>query len=236
VIEADLNRAFPGKASGDKAQRHTWRIWRDIRSRAPDFLVDLHTDSGAAIPYAIVDRVVRGRRQAELFAECLRVAGASGLTVLAEYPRDLYLRYRLDHSLPGAVINTMGVPAITLEVGPRNYIPLEAVATGMQAILGVLAAVGVVDEPMTGHVTRREGGPWRRASGPVIQSAGMFVPAVVPGQWVSSGELLGTIRNLDGTVAQHLRAPLTGFVVSLLERTWMQPSQTCVTLGVVDAR
>ena len=57
----DLNRMFPGKPRGSAAERHAHCIWKDLQARVPDALIDLHTDVAGAIPYAIVDRVVRVR-------------------------------------------------------------------------------------------------------------------------------------------------------------------------------
>ena len=78
----DLNRMFPGKPRGPASERHAHAIWADIQSFEPDALLDLHTDVAGAIPYAIVDRVVRARDRRRLSAACLRLAGGSGLTVL----------------------------------------------------------------------------------------------------------------------------------------------------------
>lgn len=233
-IEADLNRAFPGRSSGDRAERHAWRLWRDITARKPDVVIDLHTDSAASIPYAIVDRVVRGARRARLAARCRELAEASGLTVLSEYPDDQYLRYRLDHSLPGALINNQGVPAVTLEVGPRGYISPDAVEAAVQSTLGILTAAGLVDAAAPAHPTCRGGGPWRRSSGPTVTTEGAFLPQVRPGDWLGAGGLLGTVCSLDGRIRQRVAVQRAGFVVSMSERCWVRPGQTCVTLGILD--
>ncbi|MEC7946152.1 MAG: succinylglutamate desuccinylase/aspartoacylase family protein, partial [Myxococcota bacterium] len=76
----DPNRAFPGSARGSRAERHADRLWRDILARRPELYIDLHTDTAGAVPYAIVDRVVRGPRAAALAARCRVLAAASGLT------------------------------------------------------------------------------------------------------------------------------------------------------------
>ena len=133
-----------GKPRGSAAERHAHCIWKDLRHESRTDLIDLHTDVAGAIPYAIVDRVVRVRDRRRLTSECARLANASGLTVLAEYPKDRYLRYNLDRSLPGAMINLAGVPAVTLEVGPRRRLDPEAAATATGAVLGVLTEMGVV--------------------------------------------------------------------------------------------
>lgn len=235
-IEADLNRAFPGRASGDRAARHAWRLWRDITARKPDLVIDLHTDSASSIPYAIVDRVVRGSRRAQLAHRCRVYAEASGLTVLSEYPDDQYLRYRLDHSLPGALINNQGIPAVTLEVGPRGFISTNAVEVAVQGTLGILTVAELLSAPAPIHPTCRDGGPWRRSSGPTVTTEGVFVPQVRPGDWLGVGGLLGTVCSLDGRIRQRIVLKRPGFVVSMAERCWVRPGQTCATLGIADRR
>ncbi|MEL6349657.1 MAG: succinylglutamate desuccinylase/aspartoacylase family protein [Myxococcota bacterium] len=234
AVNADPNRAFPGRLNGNPLERHAWRIWQDLIARKPELVVDLHTDSGAAIPYAIVDRVVRGLDAASLFERCQHLAQASGLTVLREYPNDQYRRYRLDRSLPGALVNGPGVAAVTLEVGPRGYIQRDAVDVATKAALGVLTEIGVCKRPAPRHPTIRTGGPWRRASGPAISAPGIFLPSAAPGDTLKSGELIGTVRTTDGTIKQRLLAARDGFLVALPERAWVKPGQTCATIGIVD--
>lgn len=233
-VDADPNRAFPGSASGSVVERHAWRIWRDILRHRPDLLIDLHTDSGASIPYAIVDRVVQGPQREALSQRCRALAEASGLTVLHEYPTDQYLRYHLDHSLPGALINGPGIAAVTLEVGPRSYVSADAVALATQSALGVLSAAGLLREPSPRHASCRPGGPWRRASGPAITVEGVLLPLARPGQWLNPGSLIADICGLDGTIRQRLVCSRPAFVVALPERAWVRPGQTCATLGIED--
>ena len=146
---------FPGKARGSAAERHAHCIWKDIQARSPDALIDLHTDVAGAIPYAIVDRVVRVRDRRRLTTVCARLAHSSGLTVLAEYPKDRYLRYNLDKGLPGSMINQAGIPAVTLEVGPRRRLDPEAADIATGAVLGVLTELGVARKPARKSPTGR---------------------------------------------------------------------------------
>jgi predicted deacylase len=232
--DRDPNRAFPGRASGDRVERHVWRIWKDILSRRPDLLVDLHTDSTEAIPYAITDRVIRGNRKSELTRHCLALARASGLTVLREYPEKLYERYKLDRSLPGAMVNSLGIPSITLEVGPRGVIQQAAVEAALAAAGGVLTEIGILDAPAPIHPSRIDGGPWRRSSGPAFAVEGVFHPALSAGARFNTGALLGEVVSLDGSLRQQLTTPAAGFVVALPDRSWVRPGQTSSTLGILD--
>ncbi len=232
--DRDPNRAFPGRSGGDRVERHAARIWRDLTARQPELLIDLHTDSSESIPYAITDRVIRGASRDELLRRCLELAQASGLTVLREYPDDLYARYRLDQSLPGAMVNGPGIPAITLEVGPRGNVQQESVEIALAAVGGVLTSAGLLDAPAEAHGSRVDGGPWRRASGPSFTAEGAWLPRLRAGAQFNAGALLGEVIGLDGGTRQQILTTTAGFVVALPDRTWVRPGQASSTIGVLD--
>ncbi len=230
----DPNRCFPGDADGSPAERLAAAIWHHVLSLSPDLLVDLHTDAVRAIPYAILDRVVRGSARQRIDLRCQELAEASGLTVLREYPRTRYLRYGLDHSLPGALVNGPGIPAVTLEVGPRKALFPEAVDVATNAALGVLTAAALVQAVAPVHHTRVPGGPWRRESGPRTSHPGVLEVIPDPGVRFSRGDVIGRVRSLDGRTLQELTAAAAGFVVAVPDRCWVTASTACATLAVAD--
>jgi predicted deacylase len=219
--DQDLNRLFPGDPSGGPAERLAHAAWTDICARTPDLVVDLHADSPASIPYALLDRAtgVRPGARGPLEAATRRLAEATGLTVLHEYPEDRYARYRLDRSLTGAVLNKLRVPAVTVEIGPRLYLDPGAVDAAASAVLGMLHALDMVTPQPPAHPSRLSGGPWRRDSGPRAQSTGLLVPRVAPGQLLRRGDIVAEIRSLAGALLEEIPAEQDGFVVSLAERT-----------------
>lgn len=227
----DLNRAFPGDRSGRGASGVAGRLWADLERRAPDLVLDLHADSVVAVPYTILDRPVRlqaADRQA-MEAQLEQLAHAAGLLVLHEYPDDLYLRFGLDHSLAGAVVNQMGVPALTLEVGPRRAVDPAAVDVTVGAVLRILDHLGMVREAPSAR--RRPQGRLQRASAPRVRRPGVFVPVVRPGEAYGQGELLGVVRGLDGHARDEVRAERAGVVVSWAEGAWIDVGGVPGTLG-----
>ncbi|MBX2802444.1 MAG: succinylglutamate desuccinylase/aspartoacylase family protein [Myxococcales bacterium] len=230
----DLNRAFPGDPDGQGAARIAGTVWRGLMQRSLDVLVDLHADSAVAIPYAIVDRSIRLSRpeREAMDTRLVGIAEASGLTVLREYPDDLYLRFRLDQSLAGAMVNHGKVPAVTLEVGPRRAVSGESVRTTVTAVLRILHHMGNVAQPPAGALPRLQGGPWRRAAAPRVRTAGVFVPSRDPGATFRSGEALGEVRGVDGTVREVVRADADGLVVSWSENAWIDARGVPGTLGL----
>jgi predicted deacylase len=233
--DIDLNRAFPGDTRGGWAARAASALWRDISAREPHLLIDLHADAPDAIPYVIVDRPVRrtpGARRL-LGDRIASLAEATGLTVLREYPDDVYLQFGLDRSLAGAVVNQLGVPAVTLEVGPRRYQDADAVDLALHATLGALTALGTVDAAAPVHHTRVPG-RWRRAAGPRTRRAGLLEPVMRPGQAFARGELLARIKALTGETEEEVRAMEPGLLVSWTESPWLVAGAVVGTVGVAD--
>jgi len=233
----DLNRRFPGSRNGDFASLLALTIWEDLAARKPDLLIDLHADSGQSIPYAIIDRAVRKRGAARkrMDARLRAHAEATGLTVLHEYPDDLYLRFGLDRSLAGATVNHLGVPAVTIEAGPRGVVSMAAVGVMVNAVLGVLADVGMVEGGFEPDPSRRTDGPWRRTAGPQTTKPGVFEPALAPGSLFEPGDLLGRVHELQGRVVEEVRAPSLGVVVSWIDGCWLEKGTVVATVGVPEA-
>lgn len=226
--EMDPNRCFPGDPAGRPAARHAACLWEAILQGRPELVVDLHTDGAEAVPYALVDRALRG--PADLEERCMRLAAASGLLLVREYPEEDYLRYGLDQSLAGALVNAAGVAAVTLEVGPRRWISPEAAAHAAQATLRVLAALGMARVSLPAESAER----WVRIQGPRPSAAGVFAPLARSGARVRRGEALAEVRSLGGDVLDRLLAPSDGLVLALAERAWAVPGASLVTFAVQD--
>lgn len=234
----DLNRLFPGDLSAQGTSRCAAELWRDLVGRKPDAVIDLHADSAVAIPYAIVDRAtgLQGAARQEMDQKVLAMAEASGLLVLHEYPEDQYMRFHLDRSLAGAMVNHAGVPAVTLEVGPRRAVDPWAVRSAAQAVRGILHHLSLCEGPEEGLPSQPAvvGGPWRRAAAPRVNANGVFEPALAPGETFAAGAVLGHVRALDGTVREVLLAEAAGVVVSWSETAWVAPRSVPGTLGLQE--
>ena len=231
--DADLNRCFPGAARGTASARAAHAIWRDLMNRRPDAVVDLHADSPAAVGYALVDRAVhrKGGARRALEASAEELARASGLIWMREDVDDDYLRYHLDRSLAGALLNHGDIPSVTLEVGPRRVAQPDAVRQMVAGVRGILAQMGMTDEPTPNPALE---GPWRRASTPRAERAGMFVPQLAAGSTFEAEQSLGEIRGLDGTSRAVMRAPGRGVVISWAEGAWVDAGGAVGTLALED--
>ncbi|MFT5583547.1 MAG: putative deacylase [Cognaticolwellia sp.] len=228
----DLNRSWPGDARGGPTERLAHAFWTEFMRHDPDLVIDLHTDSPASIPYCIVDRHLKGSQR--LLKKTDVLAAATGLTVLREYPRVRYVKYQLERSLSGAVLNILAIPSLTIESGPRLYLDPSAVDTAVNSVLGVLTAAGLASSPAPPHPTRVDGGPWRRESGLRVGQAGVLITHTQPGEHFGRGQLLAEIVGLDGVQRERLLSPRKGVVVSLPERTWVVAGIAAGTYAVLE--
>ena len=83
-------------------------IWFALQDPGLDMLIDLHSDSGLAVPHVLMDRhIVQtfkcciGCRKWQKYLDCIQCKSI--------YLHD-YRRYQLQRSLSGAVLNSLQVP------------------------------------------------------------------------------------------------------------------------------
>lgn len=206
----DLNRLYPGKATGYIAERITAKVWEIARKH--DIIIDLHT-IGAGIPFVLLDPVTGDlkKRNDEL-------AYATGITVLDELSSEDYDQQNLGASL-GGVASKDDIPSLTIELGGSKDIDWDSVDAGYLAVRNVLNHIGAVAGPVTpvkSSVVIREKG-YRRED--VWSEEGGLIEYVVElGQKVKAGQVLAKVRGLYGEVLEEVRMPEDGYMIA--ENSW----------------
>jgi uncharacterized protein len=227
----DLNRLFPGNIRGGKSDRHVHTIWSSIKKVEPDLLFDLHTDSPSSTPYVILDRKVSRNPTEETLEEMEWLAKKSGLTVVWEYREPDYKRYGLEKSLSGAALNQLGIPSLTLEVGPRRSMNRQAIEIATDAVLAMMSAKEMLSSPYESTHTPIEG-IWFRGNGPITHHAGVFIPLVCAGEHVQRNQILGTVYSTTGVELEEIRSHFPALVLSLPAQCWVRELQSCATLAM----
>ena len=233
----DLNRYFPGDGN-HKASKHCAAIWNQLCKFEPDLLLDLHTDSGDALPYVIMDRVLSSNTDLE--RRLCQLANVTELEALWEYSQPDYSRYSLHKSLTGAVVNNLGIPALTLEVGPRRCIHQPSVVRMKDAVLRVLSHHGSIDLksfPSFGsqpYQKRLDAGNWRRASGPLSHSDGLWNPQIPIGRHVVEGTYIGDVIDSAGAICQTITAPRGGVLLAYPDKSRLTSGQSCLTMAIPE--
>lgn len=191
----DLNRAFPGSATGSLASRLAHLFMTEIVSRCTHG-IDLHTASDHRINLP----QIRANLQDEATYHCAKAFGTS--VILHANVRDGSLRQ---------AASKKGIPVLLYEGGEALRFDPEAIEVGREGILRVMATLGMYGSvngfesasPIEVSTTK-----WVRAS-----RSGIFRLNVQLGEKVTKKQLLGIISDAFGEKTTKVRSPLNGLVI-----------------------
>ncbi len=214
----DPNRLFPDTENGsDDDEPSTGgleaaykRLYGIIERTRPIALLDLHTAQINSLPMVFRDPVFyhrrrsRGRTRAE--AETLQhkvgaLLDAFGFMVINEFAAESYLSKNLHRSVSGAVLNGLGIPAATIELGSWMHLDagvVEACVAGLRNALRWAGMLGGAMEPVEGIARVQANGPVRRHMDPRAAAAGLAVPLVRPGERITKGQPLARLVDIFG--------------------------------------
>ena len=232
-FDKDINRQFPGELRGDELESYVARIWRDLCSYELDLVVDLHTDSGEAFPYVILDRCLYSNPVLE---EKLWILGEeTGLFSIWEYPLHRYRQFQLQYSLAGTVLNELKIPSLTMEIGPRRHIRAASVEMTVGAIQNILVHLEML--PTSWRVNlgiKRPYGVWRRETGPRAQEQGLIYPLARLGQQLTERSPIANIINEEGLIQERIFASEPCVVLAYPDIGYTQIGQAICTLAVLE--
>ncbi|MCK6265851.1 succinylglutamate desuccinylase/aspartoacylase family protein [Vibrio sp. ZSDE26] len=194
---ANLNRSFPGSATGDDASRYANSLWENLLKPNADLAIDLHSQtSGSTYPlYAFADYRLE---------DSIRMARLINPDVILNDPGD-----------PGileTVYNRAGIPSITIEVGVGRYTDLKMVDRATHGILNILKSY----ELITGSVEIND---TQCVEGSEIISVrakqgGFVICQVALLDKVIEGQILAKQYNSFGDEVETYTAPVNGTVIS----------------------
>ena len=208
----DLNRCFPGSASGSLAGRMARTIFDEIVSRS-DFGIDLHTAAIRRTNYPSV--------RADLSLPALKkIATAFGTEIL------------LDGKGPKGALRReatrAGCPTIVMEGGEVWKVEPTIVESALRGIRNVLRSLDMLDgeqERPTYQVTARKTS-WIRAD-----RGGFLDFHIAPGDLVEKGQPLATNTNLLGHEKNVLHSPFDGIVLGMTTLPAVSPGEPVCHIG-----
>jgi uncharacterized protein len=196
VDRRDLNRSFPGKASGSLSSRLAEIISNEILPLATH-VIDLHTGSNCHFNLPQIRTNLDMPENKEL-AESFNVP-----VVLHSAYRDGSLR---EHA------NEQGIPFLVYEAGEALRFDELSIRTGINGILSVMASLKMIQPSRFNvkkfiSVTSRDS-YWVRA--PI---GGILKPAKKCGNRVTEGQILAIIANPTGDEEYKLKSPISGIII-----------------------
>jgi predicted deacylase len=200
----DLNRCFPGIASGSLSSRVARAIFDELVSRA-DYCIDFHT--------AAVHRTNFPNVRGDLTDPKVdRLARAFGCPLVINHP-GIKKSLRLSASQAGH-------PSIILEAGEISKMEPTVVAIGVRGVRNVLSGFGMIsgepDKPA--YLAIADETKWLRSD-----AGGLLWFHARPGDPVTEGQSIATVTSLLGKVRGAVTAPRDGVMLSSTTNPAVKP-------------
>ena len=201
----NLNRVYPGNASGTQTERIAFALTRDVIDKATH-LIDMHCGDGNESLWRYSDWQITGDAKMDAAGKEMALAfGLEHIVIDRERPKDPA------HSLYTSNTAVLrGKPAITAESGGMGLTDEESVAAQEKGALSVIAHLGIQDFPSA------------RVAKPLFIDRSEVVASPVTGVWrgsvekmqaVAEGAVLGHVHDPYGKVLAEVKAPFAGKVL-----------------------
>ncbi|SMP53758.1 hypothetical protein SAMN06265222_104149 [Neorhodopirellula lusitana] len=212
----DLNRCFPGNASGSMATRMAKVIF-DAIVRECDFGIDLHTAAVRRTNYPNIRTDFKN-------TECMRIAQAFGAGVILDGkgPKGSFRREA----------TAVGCPTVVVEGGEVWKVEPSVVDCMTRGIVNVLKELDMMDgEPeIPDNQVRIRTTKWVRA-----ERGGFLDLHVGPGSTVVTGQPMATNSSLVHEDQNRLEAPFDGIVIGMSTLPAVQPGEPVFHLGKLSS-
>lgn len=215
----DLNRSFPGSASGSLAARLAHLFLKEVVGRS-DFGIDLHTGAihRPNLPQIRTDlRNETNQRLAKAFGAPLFLDSQPTAGTLREYT------------------TKKNIPVILYESGEALRFDETAIRMGVQGVQNVMWEMGALPKPEFSPLRMPEpvlarGSRWVRAS-----ASGILRSAVALGDHVRKGQVLGIIGDPLGEAETPVEAMFEGVVIGRLNLPLVHEGDALFHVGTFEA-
>ncbi len=214
----NLNRQFPGNASGTYSERMAYIIMTEVVSKV-DVWLDLH---GGDIHEALVPfTIYSDSAAADVVSRSRELAEAYGIKYVVA-----------SDSVKGATYGASaaaGVPSILAEAGQVGQLDEENTLIHIKGCRNVLQHLGVLpgDPDPVAPIKLLQEFSWLRA-----EQMGCWYPSVKIGDIVEAGQLIGVIKNYFGDSLAECHAPAPGTVLFLVTSLAVNEEDPLVGIGV----
>lgn len=204
IFELDMNRIFPGSENGTVAEHVAAEVIKELKGA--DLCVDIHASN------IFLREIPQVRMSTERVEKLLPYARLLNTDFVWVHETAELWEATLAHSL-----NSMGVPALVIEMGVGMRVTEEYCHQIADGILRVMAELGI----WTGENPQVRA-PMISTDGEVefvnAEVSGLFIPCVQHWKSIEKGQHLGDIIDpLRGTVLQKVMSPSQGMVFTLRE-------------------
>ncbi len=213
----DLNRSFPGSATGSLTSRYADTILREVIEKC-DYGIDLHT----AATYRTNFPNVRGDLS---IPEVKQLADSFGCELIVDGKGPV-------GSLRRAACK-VGCPTIILEAGEPFKLEPSILETGVRGIRNVLIRLGmltgtVIEPPYQAHIRKTT---WLRG-----EVGGIIRFHVGLGDLVEAGQPIASNFSILGEQQNSLHSSVNGVVLGLTTMPAIKPGEPVCHLAIISQR
>lgn len=209
----DLNRYFPGDATGSLASRMAHSLFNEVILHC-DLLVDLHTGSLRRTNLPQIRADIRNPEVAEL------TEGFDKMAVVHSPGSPGMLRYAaVEH----------GIPAVTLEAGESLRIQEEQIDSGVNSINRLLEREGMYSRLFTWGEPEPifYKSSWIRA-----ERGGILFSKKKLGAMISADEVLGTVTDPITNETSAILSPMEGRIIGMAVDQFVMPGFASYHIGI----
>ncbi len=205
----DLNRMFPGLKDGSEGARLANFLWTHFVTQA-DFILDLHSGSYNRWNFPHL----RGNMKDDAMRDWAR--GIDGQVILTSSGVAGSLRKEA---------GKIGKPVFLIEAGETGRFEKKILQMGLRILLRILVSLESIAPEIAEQAAAKfdkdlspiehTPGYYRKAVWQRATCAGLFMPAVAPGERVEAGQPLGFITDLFGERRAEILSEQTGFILGM---------------------
>lgn len=211
-----------------------------------DYHLDIHNHSLRSVPYAILDRIFydgdEERKEAEELAKKqlgMVEAFGEGAMMTVDFPPKKYMNLKYHRSLSGAVLNTLRIPAFTVELGSNSVLIPEIVAGAVKATRNLLRWAGMLNSPkevITEYKVPKPEYRIRRIEHPRAMHSGIVKMVVEPGEKVKRGQIIAKITDIHGRPIGEgvIKTDYDGYMIALRDQITAYPNMGISEMGIRD--
>lgn len=196
----DLNRSFPGSASGSLASQFAYHFMKEIVPLA-DVIIDFHTGAAQRNNFPQIRCVFKDERSVEL----AKVFNPPFILNSAYIPKTIR-----------ESVHKRGKQMLLFEGGKANSIEENVVEEGVNGIKRILNHLGMrafkIDISEGRSPILLKSSKWMRAP-----MSGLFQVLVENGKEVAKGDLIGLVTDPYGKLEKKIKAPGSGYVFCVNE-------------------
>ncbi len=254
--ERDPNRLFPvGKfdkvANLDEEDKLYPRPFEQLAKKIftyfeqyADFHIDFHNHSIRSIPYAILDRIFYQNESdkeevTSLCSQQIAMVEPFGVLIVAEFPAKKYLKLKYYRTLSGATLNSLRIPAFTIELGANSVLMPKIVSGSVKGTRNVLRWAKMLESPkeeISEFQVPKPKERIRRCEHPRSKHSGLIKFLVNPGDSVKKGQAIAQITDIFGKPVEdgYIRTEFEGYMIALRSKMTVYPNDALAEMGIKD--